>query len=165
MAAIASHLSITNSAWLLGCSSFQPARVGNSLFGFSSKSLAFFVSERAKVRFALKKRTIHWQSNGSVSLLGIKREKQWKTVKNMVKIEMWWLIGSSPDYWGSGSGFESGISHSGKTLRTGRVTVYTVKSRGREGSLPLRSKKKEKRKIYLVQTTIFFSFFERIACF
>ena len=26
--------------------------------------------------------------------------------------EMWWLIGSSPDFWGSrGPGFESGISH------------------------------------------------------
>ena len=28
--------------------------------------------------------------------------------------EMWWLIGSAPDFWGSGPGFESGISHSGK---------------------------------------------------
>ena len=26
-------------------------------------------------------------------------------------VEMWWLIGSSPDFWGRGSGFESGISH------------------------------------------------------
>ena len=32
-----------------------------------------------------------------------------------------------------------------KTLRTGRVTVYTVKSRGREGNLPLRLKKKGKK--------------------
>ena len=39
--------------------------------------------------------------------------------------EMWWLIGSVTDYWGSGPGFESGISHRQcKTLRTGRVTVY-----------------------------------------
>ena len=29
-----------------------------------------------------------------------------------------------------------------KTLRTGRVTVYTVKSRGRDGDLPLRPKTK-----------------------
>ena len=27
---------------------------------------------------------------------------------------MWWLIGSSPDCWGSCPGIESGISHSGK---------------------------------------------------
>ena len=32
-----------------------------------------------------------------------------------------------------------------KTLRTGRVTVFTVKSRGREGNLPLRPKKREKK--------------------
>ena len=25
--------------------------------------------------------------------------------------EMWWLIGSAPDFCGRGSGFESGISH------------------------------------------------------
>ena len=24
---------------------------------------------------------------------------------------MWWLIGSAPDFWGRGPGFESGISH------------------------------------------------------
>ena len=35
-----------------------------------------------------------------------------------------------------GPGFESGISHSGKTLRTSRFTVYTVKSRVREEKPP-----------------------------
>ena len=25
--------------------------------------------------------------------------------------EMWWLIGSAPDFWGRGPGFESGTSH------------------------------------------------------
>ena len=24
---------------------------------------------------------------------------------------MWWLIGSAPDFWGRGPGFESGVSH------------------------------------------------------
>ena len=24
---------------------------------------------------------------------------------------MWWLIGCAPDFWGRGSGFEYGISH------------------------------------------------------
>ena len=26
-------------------------------------------------------------------------------------VEMWWLIGSAPDFWGKGPGFESGVSH------------------------------------------------------
>ena len=55
--------------------------------------------------------------------------------KRTVEKEMWWLIGDvmahgdvvaigrAPDYWGSGPGFESGIFHSGKTLRTGFVIV------------------------------------------
>ena len=25
--------------------------------------------------------------------------------------EMWWLIGSAPDFWGTGPGFKSGMSH------------------------------------------------------
>ena len=47
-----------------------------------------------------------------------------------ITLEMWWLTemwwplhGRAPDYWGSGPGFESGIFHSGKTLRTGFVIV------------------------------------------
>ena len=27
------------------------------------------------------------------------------------RLEMWWLIGSAPDFWGRVPGFESGISH------------------------------------------------------
>ena len=45
-----------------------------------------------------------------------------------------------------GPGFESGISHRGKTQRTGRATVYTLKSRDREGNLRLRPKKENERK-------------------
>ena len=26
-------------------------------------------------------------------------------------LETWWLIGSAPDFWGRGPGFESGTSH------------------------------------------------------
>ena len=26
-------------------------------------------------------------------------------------LEMWWLIGRAPDFWGRGPGFESGIFH------------------------------------------------------
>ena len=26
-------------------------------------------------------------------------------------LEIWWLIGSAPDFWGRGPGFESGTSH------------------------------------------------------
>ena len=62
-----------------------------------------------------------------------------------------WLISSAPDYWSSGPGFEPGICHSGKTLRTGKVTtVYTVKSRGREGDLPM-GPKKDRKKIFSCQ--------------
>ena len=32
----------------------------------------------------------------------------------IANLEMWWLIGSAPDYGGSSPGFESGISHSVK---------------------------------------------------
>ena len=28
-----------------------------------------------------------------------------------IKVEMWWLIGSAPDFWGRSPGFESGISY------------------------------------------------------
>ena len=58
--------------------------------------------------------------------------------------EMWWLIGSASGYCGSGPGFESGISHSGETLRTGRVTVYTVKIAGQRGKPSPEAKKREK---------------------
>ena len=34
----------------------------------------------------------------------------------MVHLEMWWLIGSALDFWGSGPGFESDISHNGPTV-------------------------------------------------
>ena len=30
---------------------------------------------------------------------------------NMKHLEMWWLNGSAPDFWGRGPGFESDISH------------------------------------------------------
>ena len=62
-------------------------------------------------------------------------------------LEMWWLIGSAPDYWGSDPGSNSASLTVAKTLRTGRVTVYTVKSRGREGNLPLRPKKEGQKKL------------------
>ena len=29
----------------------------------------------------------------------------------MKHLEMWWLNGSAPDFWGRGPGFESDISH------------------------------------------------------
>ena len=29
----------------------------------------------------------------------------------VANLEMGWLIGSAPDFWGRGPGFESGISH------------------------------------------------------
>ena len=39
----------------------------------------------------------------------------------------WRLIGSAPDYWGSGLGFESSISHSGKLWgQTESLCTYTV---------------------------------------
>ena len=59
-------------------------------------------------------------------------------------LEMWWLIGSALDYWGSGPGFEYGLSHRVKLWGQAEslcTTVHTVKSRGREGYLPLRQKK------------------------
>ena len=34
----------------------------------------------------------------------------------MAHLEMWWLIGSALDFWGSGPGFESDISHNGPTV-------------------------------------------------
>ena len=58
------------------------------------------------------------------------------------------LIGGAPDYCGSGPWFESDISHSGKTLRTGRVTVYTIKSRGKEGNLHLRQTKVKRKGLW-----------------
>ena len=33
------------------------------------------------------------------------------TKKIYISSEMWWLIGSAPDFWGRGPGIESGISH------------------------------------------------------
>ena len=54
---------------------------------------------------------------------------------------MWWLIGSAPDYCGSGPGFESGIAHSCNN------SVYTVKSLGSEGNHPLRPKKEGGKKL------------------
>ena len=41
------------------------------------------------------------------------------------KGELWWLIGSAPDFWGIGPGFEFGICR---------------KFQGREGNLPLMQK-------------------------
>ena len=31
-------------------------------------------------------------------------------IRVVVLMEMWWLLGSVPDFWGRGPGFESGIS-------------------------------------------------------
>ena len=40
----------------------------------------------------------HWRCGGSFGDV-------------MAHLEMLWLIGSAPDFWGRGPGFESGISH------------------------------------------------------
>ena len=41
---------------------------------------------------------------------------------NLSKMEMWWLIGSAPEYWGRGPGFESGMSPTMILMRC-RITV------------------------------------------
>ena len=58
-------------------------------------------------------------------------------------MKMWWLLDIALQTTAAvhGPGFESGTSHSGYTLKTDRVTGYTVRSQGREGNLPLRQKK------------------------
>ena len=37
--------------------------------------------------------------------------KKKKYVDVVAHLQMWWLIGSAPDFWGRGPGFESGIYH------------------------------------------------------
>ena len=41
----------------------------------------------------------------------------------MAHLEMWWLIGSALDFWGSGPGFESDISHNGPTVHQDNVEI------------------------------------------
>ena len=58
-----------------------------------------------------------------------------------METEMGRLIGS---YWGSGTGFETWRFSQWETLRAGRVTVNTVKSRDSERNRTQRPKKKKK---------------------
>ena len=55
--------------------------------------------------------------------------------------EMWWLIVSAPDYFGSDARVRIRHLSLWKTLRTDRVTVRAGKSRERKGNLSLRQKK------------------------
>ena len=50
---------------------------------------------------------------------------------------MWWLIGSVPDFWGRGPGFESGSYLNDPDA----MQDHCVKSQGRGGNLHLRPKK------------------------
>ena len=54
-------------------------------------------------------------------------------------MEMWWLIGSAPDFCGGGPGFESGISHNDPWGAAGSLS-NTVKTQGRGWNLHLRPK-------------------------
>ena len=45
-------------------------------------------------------------------------------------LKMWWLIGSSPDYWDNCTGFESGISHRDTVQYV--LVLYTVKFKRRK---------------------------------
>ena len=52
-------------------------------------------------------------------------------------LEMWWLIGSAPDLWGRGPGFESGISHNDPAaLQDHCVMCNTVNFRIERGTYP-----------------------------
>ena len=83
------------------------------------------------------------------------QETQLLFIISIITREMWQLFEdvvahwySAPDYWGSSPGFKSGISHSGKALRTGRVTVYILyicKNLGAEREASPWAKKKRKR--------------------
>ena len=70
---------------------------------------------------------------------------------------MWWLIGSAPDFWGRGPGFESGISHNDpdalqdhcdkvENLRVERETYPWGKKR---------SKKKKKKDMEKLKFSVF----------
>ena len=53
-------------------------------------------------------------------------------------LKMWWLIGSSPDFWDRGPWFESGISHNDPdALQDHCLIMYSRKSQNSEGNLPL----------------------------
>ena len=56
---------------------------------------------------------------------------------------MWWFISSALDYYGSGPGFESGISTETGDRHEAELQYYAYcNSRGREGNLPVPPKKK-----------------------
>ena len=57
---------------------------------------------------------------------------------------MWWLIANAPDFWGRGPGFESGISHNDPDALQDHCVIM-LKPQGREGNIPLRQKKIEKK--------------------
>ena len=60
--------------------------------------------------------------------------------------EMWWLVGSAPDFWGRGPGFESGISHNDPgALQDHCVILYILRV---EGEPPPGAKKIYKKRIW-----------------
>ena len=61
-----------------------------------------------------------------------------------INLEMWWLIGSAPDFWGRGPGFESGM-----ILMRCRIIVIKQKISGERGKPTPEAKKDFKKYIYI----------------
>ena len=61
---------------------------------------------------------------------------------------MWWLIGSAPDIWGRGLGFDSGIYHNDPDALWNKVEKY----QGRDENLPLRPKKRWIKNFFIAKT-------------
>ena len=58
---------------------------------------------------------------------------------------MWWLIGSAPDFWGRGPGFESGIYHNDPDALQDHCVILS-KISGKRGEPPPEAKKIYKKK-------------------
>ena len=54
---------------------------------------------------------------------------------------MWWLIGSAPDFWGSGPGFESGIYHNDLDALQDHCEIKQKKISGQRGKPTPQAKK------------------------
>ena len=66
-------------------------------------------------------------------------------------MQMWWLVGSAPDFWGRGPGFESGIYHIDPDALQDRCEIMQKISRLRGKPTPDAKKDlKKKKKIAVV---------------
>ena len=73
-------------------------------------------------------------------------------------MEMWWLIGSAPDFWGRGSGFESGISHNDPDA----LQDHCVKCRKSQGTVERETPetKKDYKKTLAKKERFYFAIFQ-----